>query len=51
MEKRYDINELGLLGGLLAWTDRHQTATNVILILEAIALFWAVLTYNFTTNF
>ena len=43
--------ELGLLGEILAWTDRHQTATNVILILEALALFWAVLTYNFTTNF
>lgn len=51
MEKRYEISELGLLAVILAWTDRHRTATNVILILEAIGLFWAVLTYNFTTNF
>lgn len=51
MEKRFNANELGALGDLLAWTERHQAATNMILIIEAVAIFWAVITYNFTTHF
>ena len=31
------------------WIDRHPVITNIILIAGAIALFWMVLTYDFTT--
>jgi hypothetical protein len=50
MEKSI-FNELGFIGSFLRFMDEHQTLANVILILETLALFWAVLTYNFTTNF
>lgn len=50
MEKSI-FNELGFIGSFLRFLDEHQTLANVILILEVIGLFYAVLTYNFTTNF
>ena len=32
------------------WLDRHPAVTNIILTIGTIALFWMVLTYNFTTK-
>jgi hypothetical protein len=51
MEKRYDANELGLLGSMFKFMDEHKTLSDIILFLEIAGLFWAVLNYNFTTNF
>lgn len=33
-----------------SWFDRHPVLMNVILWIEAIALLYAVLMYDFTTN-
>ncbi len=45
-----NYKELGALRYICKLMDKYPTATNIILVLEAVALFWAVLTYNFTTN-
>ena len=50
MEKSI-YKELGVLGSIFRYLDEHETLGNIILILEAIALFWTVYNYNFTTNF
>lgn len=49
MEKSI-YKELGVLGNILAYLNKHETLGNIILILEAVGLVWAVLTYDFTTN-
>lgn len=43
--------ELGLLGSIFKFMDRHEHLGNVLLALGAIALAWMVFTYDFTTNF
>ncbi len=45
------FNELGPMMHLLTWMERHHKLANAILWIEAIALAWAVFTYDFTTNF
>jgi hypothetical protein len=32
------------------WMEKHPVLSNIILIIEAIALMYVVLTYNFTTH-
>ena len=44
-------NELGFFGALLKWIDEHPVLFNLILALECAAILWAVINYNFTTNF
>lgn len=43
--------QFGPLGYMFKWIDDHRTLTNIILALESVAIAYAVLTYNFTTNF
>ena len=42
------LRQLGPLGLLLAWLDRHPRTAAALLWLMAAALFWVVFTYNFT---
>lgn len=49
MEKSI-YKELGVLGSIFRYLDEHETLGNIILILEAVGLAWAVLTYDFTTR-
>ena len=42
--------DLGPLGTLLAWTDRHPVITGIILTIEALTAIYGTLTYNFTTT-
>lgn len=32
------------------WVDEHETLTSVIIVVETIVLFFAILYHNFTTN-
>lgn len=50
MDNQNDYMKLGSLGYLFKFIDEHSLLANVILFVEVVALFWAVLTYNFTTN-
>lgn len=43
------MKELGGLAPLFLWVKQHKTLTDIIIILEIIALMWMVLNYNFTT--
>lgn len=43
--------ELGLLGSMFKFMDRHQRLSDAVLVLEAIALAYVVFMYDFTTNF
>ena len=43
--------QFGLLGGIFRFADEHKTLTGIILAIETVALAYAVITYNFTTNF
>ena len=36
---------------IFRFIDKHQTATNWLLIIQAILMVLAVINYNFTTNF
>lgn len=45
-----ELRELGQLAAVFAWMDRHPRAAAVILWLQAIALAYAVFSYNFTTT-
>ena len=49
MEKSI-YKELGVLGSIFAYLNKHETLGNIILVLEAIGLAWAVWTYDFTTR-
>lgn len=49
MEKSI-YKELGVLGSIFRYLDEHETLGNIILVLEAIGLAWAVWTYDFTTR-
>ena len=42
------VRQLGPLGLLLAWLDRHPTIANIIIGIMALALAYAVFTYEFT---
>lgn len=44
------MKELGMMSCLFKWIDRHERLTTAILWLEAIAMMWVVLNYDFTTN-
>lgn len=44
-------NNMPGLGWIFRFVDRHRMLTNIILTLEAITLLWAILNYQFTTNF
>lgn len=44
------VQELGApLAALLAWLDRHPRTAAALLWLQAAAILYAVITYNFTT--
>ena len=44
------VQELGApLAALLAWLNRHPRAAATLLWLQAAAILYAVITYNFTT--
>lgn len=49
--KKSIYKELGAIGTFIRYINEHETLGNIILIIEAIALFWTVYYYNFTTNF
>ena len=49
MEKSV-YSEFGFLGAFFRFMDGHPTISNILLVLEALAAFWVVLTYNFTTR-
>lgn len=52
MDAKNDIyTEFGPLGYMFKFMDEHKTLSNVILVLESIALAYAVFMYDFTTNF
>ena len=42
--------ELGLLGNLFTWMEKHPFVSNIIIAVECIALVLAVLFYDFTTH-
>lgn len=42
--------EFGFLGNLFAWIDRHPRTVTALLWLQAAALTYIVITYNFTTR-
>jgi len=50
MNNQNDYFQLWPLGGLFRFMDKHNLLANVILFIEVVALLYAVLTYNFTTN-
>lgn len=41
--------EFGPLAAIFSFADKHKTLTNIILIIEIIAIIWVVITYDFTT--
>ena len=49
MEQTF-YQELGLVGNVLRWMDKHPMLSNVIIATELTALFFVALFYNFTTN-
>ena len=49
MDAKNDIyTEFGPLGYMFKFMDEHKTLSNIILVLEILALIWAVWTYEFT---
>ena len=49
MEQTF-YNAVPGMGWIFRFVDRHRMLTNIILILEAIAMLWAILNYQFTTT-
>lgn len=49
-EKNDAYTELGIMGCMFKWIDGHKYLANIILTIEAIAIFVAALAYNFTTR-
>ena len=45
-----ELQELGALAPLFAWLNRHPRTAAALLWLQAAALLYAVLTYDFTTR-
>ncbi len=50
MTTNNNYSELGIFSPVLKFMDQHRTLTNIILAIEALALFLAVWTYDFTTR-
>lgn len=50
-EQQKLVKELGLLGRFFTWMDKHEKVTDILLLLQIIALVWVIFTYNFTTQF
>ena len=49
METKNDIYaQFGLLGIMFKFMDEHKTLSNIILVLESIALAYAIFMYEFT---
>lgn len=45
------MKELEMLGYCFKWIEKHETLSDIIILVELIAMAWVVFTYNFTTNF
>ena len=39
-----------IMTSFFRWVDEHETLTSVIIVVETIVLFFAILYHNFTTN-
>jgi len=50
MEK-FSYNSFGILGILFRLVDDYPIISNIAIAMELLAIAWAALTYNFTTNF
>lgn len=52
MENKNNITaEFRLISGLARLIEDHPIVTNIVLVLEFIGLAYAIITYDFTTNF
>ena len=51
MQKKQILKEMGPMAYFLMWSEKHPRLTNILIWTEAVALAWAVFTYDFTTNF
>ena len=49
--KKSIYKDLGAIDTIIRYINEHQTLCNIVLIIEALALIWAVYNYHFTTNF
>lgn len=50
MENKVLYRELGLWGLFLQLMDKYPILNNIVVLVEIIAVIWAIITYNFTTS-